>query len=113
MLAFLFSNLLDPQYWVSYPWLAILSVFQLWMLIDAVRRREWVWALFITIGWGVSASVYYFMGYRAAPSATRGFELPGAHWRRPIQPVQAQNHHPAHGHYHSPPCHSYLQQRKL
>ena len=71
MLAFSFSNLLNFQYWLTYPWLALLSLFQLWMLVDAVRRREWIWALFIFLGWGISALFYYLMVYRAAPSATR------------------------------------------
>jgi hypothetical protein len=113
MLGFFFSNLLDPQYWVSYPWLAILSLFQLWMLIDAVRRREWIWALFIVIGWGLSALFYYFMVYRAAPSVTRGFELPGAHDRRRIKELQAQIHHLDKPHHHSQLGDIYFQQGKL
>jgi hypothetical protein len=113
MLAFFFSNLLDPHYWVSYPWLAILSLFQLWMLIDAVRRREWIWALFIVVGWGLSALFYYFMVYRAAPSATRGFELPGAHDRRRIKELQAQIHHLDKPHHHSQLGDIYFQQGKL
>ena len=78
MLASLLSNLLDIQYWFSNPWLPLTSLFSLWMFIDAVRRREWVWAFFIFVGFGVSALFYYFAVYRAAPAATRGFELPGA-----------------------------------
>lgn len=113
MLAFLFSNLLNPQYWISNPWLGALWLFQLWMLIDAVRRREWVWALFIVVGWGLSALFYYFMVYRAAPSATRGFELPGAHDRRRIKELQAQIHHLDKPHHHSQLGDVYFQQGKL
>jgi hypothetical protein len=113
MLAIFISNLLNIEYWVRYPWLAILSLFQLWMLVDAVRRREWVWALFILIGWGVSALFYYFMVYRAAPSATRGFELPGAHDRRRIKELQAQIHHLDKAHHHSQLGDIYFQQGKL
>ncbi|HZR16089.1 MAG TPA: tetratricopeptide repeat protein [Verrucomicrobiae bacterium] len=113
MLAFLFSNLLDVQYWLSSPWLALLSLFQLWMLIDAVRRREWIWALFIVVGWGLSALFYYFMVYRAAPSATRGFELPGAHDRRRIKELQAQIHHLDKPHHYSQLGDIYFQQGKL
>jgi hypothetical protein len=113
MLAFFFSNLLDPQSWVSSPWLAILSLFQLWMFIDAVRRREWIWALFIVVGWLFSAFFYYFMVYRAAPSATRGFELPGAHDRRRIKELQAQIHHLDKPHHHSQLGDIYFQQGKL
>lgn len=113
MLAFLLSNLLNLQYWLSSPWLALLSLFQLWMLVDAIRRREWIWALFILIGWGISALFYYLMVYRAAPSATLGFELPGAHDRRRIKELQAQIHHLDKAHHHSQLGDIYFQQGKL
>jgi tetratricopeptide (TPR) repeat protein len=83
------------------------------MLIDAVRRREWIWALFIAIGMGLAALFYYFMVYRAAPSATRGFELPGAHDRRRIKELQAQIHHLDKPHHHSQLGDIYFQQGKL
>src|SRR6516225_10021416 len=113
MLAFLISNLLNIEYWFRYPWLAIFSLFQLWMLIDAVRRREWIWALFILVGWGIAALWYYFAVYRAAPSATRGFELPGAHDRRRIKELEAQIHHLDKPHHHSQLGDIYFQQGKL
>lgn len=113
MLAFLLSNLLNLQYWLSSPLLALLSLFQLWMLVDAVRRREWLWALFILVGWGFSALFYYFMVYRAAPSATQGFELPGAHDRRRIKELQARIHHLDKAHHHFQLGDIYFQQGKL
>jgi hypothetical protein len=113
MLASLLSNLLRPEYWLSAPWLPLMGVFQLWMLIDAVRRREWVWAFFILIGFGFAAIWYYFAVYRAAPSATRGFELPGAHDRRRIKELQAQIHHLDKAHHHSQLGDIYFQQGKL
>jgi tetratricopeptide (TPR) repeat protein len=113
MLALLISNLLQVEYWLRYPWLAIFSLFQLWMLIDAVRRREWIWALFIFIGWGFAALWYYFAVYRAAPSATRGFELPGAHDRRRIKELLAQIHHLDKPHHYSQLGDIYFQQGKL
>src|SRR5690349_17773120 len=100
MLASLISNLLDVQYWIHSPWVLVLVAFQLWMFIDAVRRREWLWAVFIIIGWGISALFYYFAVYRAAPTATRGFELPGAFDRRRIKQLQAQIHHLDKAHHH-------------
>jgi hypothetical protein len=90
-----------------------MSLFQLWMLIDALRRREWVWALFIFIGFGISALFYYFAVYRAAPSATRGFELPGAFDRRRIKELQAQIHHLDKAHHHFQLGDIYFQQGKL
>ena len=108
MVASLISNLS-----VASPWMLVASAFQLWMLIDAIRRDEWLWAVFIFFGFGVSALLYYFLVYRAAPSATRGFELPGAHSRRRIKELQAQIHHLDKPHHHSQLGDIYFQQGKL
>ena len=113
MLASLVSNLLNVEYWLTNPWLPLVSLFSLWMFIDAIRRREWVWALFIFVGFGFSALFYYFAVYRASPSATRGFELPGAHDRRRIKQLQAQIHHLDKPHHHSQLGDIYFQQGKL
>ena len=113
MLAWLITNLVSLDYWLSNPWWGLVSLFQLWMLIDAIRRREWIWAVFIFIGWGISALFYYFAVYRAAPSATRGFELPGAFDRRRINQLQAQIHYLDKAHHHSQLGDLYFQQGKL
>ena len=113
MVASLVSNLLSFEYWLTNPWMAIISLFSLWMFIDALRRREWLWALFIFIGFGLSALFYYFAVYRAAPSATRGFELPGAWDRRRIKEMQAQIYHLDKPHHHSKLGDIYFQQGKL
>ena len=113
MLASLMSQLLNFEYWLRAPWLPLISLFQLWMLIDAIRRREWLWAFFIFVGWGISALFYYFAVYRAAPSATRGFELPGAHDRRRIKQLQAQIFHLDKAHHHFQLGDIYFQQGKL
>src|SRR5215467_1297627 len=113
MLATLVSNLLQFEYWLTNPWLPLVSLFSLWMLIDAIRRREWVWAFFIFIGFGFSALFYYLVVYRAAPSATSGFELPGAHDRRRIKELQAKIHHLDKAHHHSQLGDIYFQQGKL
>ena len=113
MLSSVISNLLNIEYWISTPWMLLVIAFQLWMLIDAVRRREWLWAVFIFIGWGISALFYYFVVYRAAPSATRGFELPGAFDRRRIKDLQAKIHHLDKAHHHFQLGDIYFQQGKL
>jgi tetratricopeptide (TPR) repeat protein len=113
MLASLISNLLNFHYWLSAPWVLLVGLFQLWMLIDAIRRREWIWAVFIFIGWGISALFYYFAVYRAAPSSMRGFELPGAQHRRRIKELQAQIHHLDKAHHHYQLGDVYFQQGKL
>ena len=113
MLATLISNLQSIEYWLSNPWWVVISVFQLWMFIDAIRRREWLWAFFIFLGFGFAALFYFFAVYRAAPSATRGFELPGAHHRRRIKELEAQIHHLDKAHHHSQLGDIYFQQGKL
>jgi hypothetical protein len=112
MLAWI-SNLLDFTYWLSSPIALVVSLFVLWMLIDAIRRREWIWAFFIFIGFGFAAFFYYFYVYRDAPSATRGFELPGAHDRRRIKALQAQIHHLDKAHHYFQLGDIYFQQGKL
>jgi hypothetical protein len=77
---------------MSLPAVLILG-FQVWMFVDAIRRSEWFWAVFMWIFPGLNAILYYFMVYRAAPSATRGFELPGAQSRKRIRELEAQIHH--------------------
>ena len=111
--ASLISNLENWEFLLTNPVFLLMTLFQLWMLVDAVRREEWIWAIFIFIGFGVSALLYFFLVYRAAPSATRGFELPGAHDRRRIKELQAQIHHLDKAHHHSQLGDIYFQQGKL
>ncbi len=111
MMAWLGSNLLNFEFWLYNPVLAIIGFFQLWMLIDAIRRREWVWAFFIFVGSGLGAAFYYFNVYR--DSATRGFELPGAFDRRRIKQLEAQIHHLDKAHHYSQLGDIYFQRGKL
>jgi len=113
MFASLISNALNPEFLIHNPWLLLMFAFQLWMFVDAMRQQEWLWAVFIFIGFGLAAILYYFLVYRAAPSATRGFELPGAHSRRRIKELQAQIHHLDKAHHHSQLGDVYFQQGKL
>jgi tetratricopeptide (TPR) repeat protein len=112
MLASLLNNLLSVDSLLS-PWAIIISAFQIWMLISAIREREWIWAIFILFGWGLASILYYFLVYRAAPSATRGFELPGAHDRRRIKQLQAQIHHLDKAHHYFQLGDIYFQHGKL
>jgi len=105
---------MDIGYWAfSSPIVLIVAIFQLWMFIDAVRRREFIWAAFIFIGWGLAALWYYLYVYRDSPSATRGFELPGAVDRRRIKELQAKIHHLDKAHHYSQLGDIYFQQGKL
>ena len=107
------TNLLSIEFWRSNPWLGLIYLFNLWMLIDAIRRREWIWAVFIFIVPGISALFYYFVVYRDTPSATRGFELPGAFDRRRIKQLEAQIHYLDKAHHYSQLGDLYFQQGKL
>jgi hypothetical protein len=106
-------DLLNFEYWLANPLLLLMWLFQMWMLIDAVRRREWIWVFFILVGFVISAFFYYFAVYRNAPSATQGFQLPGAHDRRQIKDLQAKIHHLDKPHHHSQLGDIYFQQGKL
>ena len=99
--------------WLSFPIFLVIVVFQIWMFIDAVRQREWVWAVFIFIG-SIFATVWYYLYvYRSGPSATRGFELPGAIDRRRIKQLEAQIHHLDKAHHYSQLGDIYFQKGKL
>ncbi len=77
---------------VSNPLVGLVFLFQLWMFVDAVRREEWLWAILIWVFPGFTALWYFFMVYRAAPSATQGFELPGAGRRHRIKELESLIH---------------------
>lgn len=113
MFASLISDAASLEYLLHKPWLLLIFAFQSWMFIDAVRRQEWIWAVFLFIGFGLSALFYYFLVYRAAPTVTRGFELPGAHDRHRIKQLQAQIHHLDKAHHHAELGDIYFQQGRL
>jgi len=47
----------------SVIWL-LLAAFQIWMFIDAIRRGEWIWAIFIWLFPAINALLYYLFVYR-------------------------------------------------
>ena len=107
-------NLLsDPGFVFSSPLLLIGLAFQIWMLVDAIRRDEWFWALCIFFFSVFSALLYYFLVYRAMPSSTRGFELPGSTDRRRIKELEGKIHHLDKAHHHLQLGDIYFQQGKL
>jgi hypothetical protein len=113
MFASLITNIEDWQFLLTNPLSLLLTAFQLWMLIHAIRNREWLWAVFIVIGWGLSAVLYYFFVYRNSASATSGFELPGAQSRKRIKELQAQIHHIGNASHHYQLGDVYFQRGKL
>ena len=114
MFASLLSSLLNIDYLIHNVWLLLVFAFQIWMFVDAIRRQEWLWAVFIFIGWGITALLYFFLVYRAeASSVTRGFELPGAQSRKRIKELQAQIHHLDNAYHHFQLGDLYFQRGKL
>jgi hypothetical protein len=106
-------NLENWQSLLTNPVVLVVTLFQIWMFVHAVRNHEWVWAVFIFIFWGLTAVLYYFLVYRQTPSSTRGFELPGAYDRKRIKELQAQIHHLDKAHHYSKLGDIYFQQGKL
>ena len=76
MFASLITNLAAWGLSLVNPFLLLPVAFQIWMLVHAIRQREWLWAVFIFFGFTFASLLYFFLVYRAAPSATSGFELP-------------------------------------
>ncbi len=109
----LLAEIADLRYWLNSPAAILFGLFQIWMLIDAIRRKEWVWVLFLVVFPVFSSLWYFFHVYRDAPSATRGFELPGAHDRKRIKQLQAQIHHLDKAHHYSQLGDIYFQRGKL
>jgi tetratricopeptide (TPR) repeat protein len=99
MLTSLFNGYIDWKSLLTSPVFLALTVFQIWMLIHALRNREWVWAFFIFIGSGIAALWYYFSAYQGA-TAGSGFELPGAAGRQRIRELQAKIHHLDNAYHH-------------
>ena len=110
----LLSGQLADLDWTNPLWLVFVG-FQIWMLVHAIRQREWFWAVFIFIFPLLNAVLYYFLVYRNTESSgpTRGFELPGAQSRKRIKELQAQIHHLDKPHHYSQLGDIYFQQGKL
>src|SRR5580693_4904020 len=99
----MFATLLDRLFnsgLLTSPFLLALAVFQIWMLVHALRNREWIWALIIFIGSGLGALWYYMMVYRGSSSGAGGFELPGAQSRKHIRELKAKIHHIDNAYHH-------------
>jgi hypothetical protein len=113
--ASLFFYLENWRSLLANPLMLAVTVFQIWMLVHALRNREWLWAVFIFIGWGISTLLYFFLVYRqsANSSSTRGFELPGAQSRKRIQQLKAQIHHLDNAYHHFQLGDLYFQRGKL
>jgi tetratricopeptide (TPR) repeat protein len=92
----------------------LFMAFTIWMLVDAARRGEWLWVVFIFICAPLNAPLYFFLVYRNAASfATRGFELPGTWNRKRIKELEARIYHLDKAHHHLELGDVYFQQGKF
>jgi hypothetical protein len=101
------------QAWVSLIGGGLLFLFNLWMVIDAIRRQEWLWVALLLFLPVLATLWYFFHVYRGSGGGMRGFELPGAQNRRRIKELQAQIHHLDKAHHHSQLGDVYFSQGKL
>jgi tetratricopeptide (TPR) repeat protein len=85
---------MDGMDWLSSPLVLIGAAFQIWMLVDAVLRREWIWALCILVfsATFLPALFYFFLVHRQGGGVS-GFELPGTYDRKRIKELEAKIHH--------------------
>ena len=100
MLTSLFNGGAEWHWLLTSPVMLAVTVFQVLMLIHALRHREWLWALFIFIGSGIGALWYYFSVYRESPAGVNGFELPGAQGRARVRELQAKIAHLDNAYHH-------------
>jgi len=93
--------LTDLLFYLGNPLGWLLIAFSLWMLVDAFRREEWMWVLFMFLFPVFNAILYFFLVYRGAPAAySGGFHLPGQHKRERIAELEKQIHLLDKAHHH-------------
>src|SRR5262245_7529812 len=100
------------QSWLGRIGSLLVLGFSIWMLIDAIRRREWMWVVILLALPGIGLLWYFFYIYRGS-GPTSGFELPGAHDRRRIKELESQIHHLDKAHHHLQLGDVYFQQGKM
>lgn len=111
MFAFLFTDL---ALFLSHPLGWLFMAFNLWMLVDAFRREEWLWVAFIILFPLLNGILYFFMVYRGSPSLpTRGFALPGQQDRARIAELEKQIQLLDKAHHHLELADLYFQQGKF
>jgi tetratricopeptide (TPR) repeat protein len=91
------------------------TIFHLWMLIDSIRRGEYIWTAFIFFFPIINDILYFFLVYRASGGGNplAGFELPGAADRKRIKELQAEIYHLDRPHHHLQLADIYFSQGKL
>lgn len=111
-------DLFNPEYMARSPVFIAMFAFQVWMFVDAIRRKEWIWAVFIFFFSILSAGLYFFMVYLqqgpiSGGAGLKGFELPGSKERRRIKELMGRIHHLDHARDHLDLADIYFSQNRL
>jgi hypothetical protein len=88
----------------------------LWLIVDSIRRGEYLWTVFLVVFPILNDILYYIFVIRPSSSSGNpmaGFELPGAADRRRIKQLQADIHHLDKAHMHLQLADIYFSQGKL
>ncbi|HYE31441.1 MAG TPA: tetratricopeptide repeat protein [Methylomirabilota bacterium] len=99
----LFFDLPNAREILANPFGLLLLAFQIWMLVDAIRRQEWLWVIFLIIFPFLNAVLYFILVYWPARSVSAGprLEIPGSAKRARIKELEAQIHHLDKAHHHA------------
>ncbi len=52
MVGLILENMFGLGNWISLPGVGIYGLFTIWMLVDAIRRKEYLWVFLIMAGMG-------------------------------------------------------------
>jgi len=94
----------------------VMLAIHVWLIVDSIRRGEYLWTVFIVVFPVLNDILYYLFVVRPSSSSGNplaGFELPGAADRRRIKQLQADIHHLDKAHMHLQLADIYLSQGKL
>jgi hypothetical protein len=94
----------------------VMLAVHVWLIVDSIRRGEYLWTVFIVIFPILNDILYYIFVLRPATSSGNplaGFELPGAADRRRIKQLEADIHHLDKAHLHLQLADIYFSQGKL
>jgi hypothetical protein len=94
----------------------VMLVIHVWLIVDSIRRGEYLWTVFIIVFPILNDVLYYIFVLRPSTSSGNpmaGFDLPGAADRRRIKQLEADIHHLDKAHMHLHLADIYFSQGKL
>ena len=97
----LFFDIPNVREILANPLALALLAFQVWMLVDAIRRQEWLWVIFLIIFPLFNAVLYFVLVYWPSRNVSARLEMPGSAKRARIKELEAQIHHLDKAHHHA------------